>query len=139
MSGEELDKFEAEAAKLLKSTGEDVPVTESKLLSSKVLEILMKNTLAHGDVVYTYSGQSYSVSFGFTEVKLEDGNFGVYEELPEELTPEDAETVSFLVKGFHKDQETEVQFARGKIMLNTSRLQRHVVDFQRAVLSKGIF
>ncbi len=139
MAGEELDKFETKAAELLKSTGADVPVTETKLLSNKVLEILLENAKLHGDVTYGTDNQTYEVTFGFTEVRLDDGNLGVYDEIPDELTPEDAETVSFLVTGFHKSEKTEVQFAEGKIMLDTGRLHRHLVDFQRAVLSKGIF
>lgn len=139
MPGEDLDKFEAEAAESLKSIGRDVPVSESKILSNSILDILMKNARTHGDVEYASGDHRYSVSFGFAEVRLEDGNLGLYNELPDELTPEDAETVAFLVTGFHKEEETEVQFSEGKILLNADRLHGHIVEFQRAVISKGVF
>lgn len=139
MKSEDLENFENDAAKSLKEIGSDTPVKELKLLSDKILGILFQNSKSHGDVVYTSNENSYAVKFGFLEMKLEDGNMGVFNELSEDMSLDDAETVSFLVSGFHKDQETEVQFSEGKMSLNVHREHRHLVEFQRAVLSKGVY
>lgn len=139
MASKNLDKFEEEAEKELKRVGEEVPVLEARILSPDVLRILMVNARNHGNVTYDSSGHKYEVSYGFAEVHEDDGNLGVYDDLPEDLSPEDAETVAFMVKGLHFSKETEVQFSEGKMLLNAHRELRHVVEFQRAVLSKGTF
>ena len=139
MTGKDLDEFEQEAAKELKMFRADLPVSEARVLSKHVLEILMSNAQSHGDVIYSSSGHDYSVSFGYAEVKLENGKIGVYNEISQGLAPEDTVTVSFLVTGFHKSEETEVQFSDEKIMLNSDREFKHLVEFQRAVLTKGTF
>lgn len=139
MAQEDLDKFEKEAHSAYERFGEHVPVSEAKLLDNNILKILLNNAKKHGDVTYNSSGNAYSVSFGFAEVRLEDGNLGLYNELPEELEPEDADTLAFMVTGLHKEKETELQFSEGKILLNEERLHSHIVDFQRAVLLKGVY
>lgn len=139
MTEEDLKKFELEAEKALDSIGEDVPVTEAKVLSDKVEAILMTNARNHGTVTYEDGDHKYEAAFGFTEVKMDDGKVGVYEDIPEGLTPEDTETMSFMVKGLHFTEETEVQFSQGRIKLNGHREHRHIISFQRAILKKGIF
>lgn len=139
MAQEDLVKFEKEANSAYERLGEHVPVSETKLLDDNVLKILVSNAKKHGEVVYKSSDNEYSVSFGFAEVRLEDGNLGLYNDLPEDLEPEDADTIAFMVLGLHKNQETEVQFSEGKILLNSERIHGHVVDFQRSVLVKGIY
>lgn len=67
----------------MKSIGGDFPVTGSELLSTKVLEIPMKNSESHGDLFYSSGEYDYYVSFEF---RLDDSNVGVYYELPESLT-----------------------------------------------------
>ncbi len=139
MNTEDLSKFEKDAAKSLQDIGSETPVKELNLLSEKILEILFQNAKAHGEVEYSSQGNSYVVKFGFAEIRMDDGNLGVFNELSEDLSLDDAETVSFLVTGFHKDYETEAQFYKGKMSLNVNRPHRHLVEFQRAVLTKGIF
>lgn len=139
MAQEDLDKFEKEASRAFERMGEHVPVSETSVLDDRVPRILVDNAKKHGDVVYTSSGNEYSVSFGFAEIRMEDGNLGLYNELPEDLDPDDAETLAFMVLGLHKKEETEIQFSEGKILLNQERIHGHIVDFQRAVLLKGSF
>ena len=139
MKTEDLANFETEAAKSIREIGAETPVNELTLLSEKILEILFQNSKTHGDVSYSSGGNTYTVKFGFAEIKLDDGNIGVFDELSEDMSLDDAKTVSFLVTGFHKGEVTEVQFYDGKISLNVHREHRHLVEFQRSVLSKGIF
>lgn len=139
MTTEDMTNFEAKAAKSIAEIGTETPVKELNLLSEKILEILFQNSKSHGDVAYSSGGNTYTVSFGFTEMKLEDGNLGVFNELSDDISLDGTETVSFLVTGFHKNEQTEVQFYDGKMSLNVHREHRHLVEFQRAVLSKGIF
>lgn len=139
MKTEDLANFETEAAKSIKEIGAETPVNELNLLSEKILGILVQNSKAHGEVAYSSGGNTYNVKFGFAEIKLEDGNLGVFDELSEDLSLDGAKTVSFLVVGFHNNEETEVQFYDGKISLNVHREHKHLVEFQRAVLEKGVF
>lgn len=138
MTGEHLERFEQEAEKELKRLGEELPVSEARILSPEVLKILMANARSHGEVTYTSANNDYNVAFGFVEVRQDDGKLGFYDDLPEELTPEDAETTSFMVRGLHSKGELEVQFSEGKILLNKHTELEHVVEFQRAILKKGI-
>lgn len=139
MTEEELSKFEHEAEDALKHIAGDVPVSEGKLLSPKVVEILIRNAQKTGeDVTYSSTENNYVASFSYVEIPQDDGNIGLYEDLPPDLDPKDAQTVTFLVKGFHSNQETEVEISEGKIMLNRDREHRHLIDFQRAVMKKGL-
>lgn len=137
MTDGELDKFEKDAEKALEEIGGDIPVSEAKVLSPKVVEILLKNAKDNEVVTYRSNSRDYEVRFGFIEIKQDDGNVAVYDEIPEDFDMKKTETKSFLVKGFHAAHETEVQFYEGKIMLNKDREHKHIVDFQRAVLMKG--
>lgn len=139
MTEEELSKFEAKAAKSIEEIGTETPVKELGLLSEKILEILFQNAKSHGQVAYSSGGNTYTVEFGFAEIKLDDGKVGVFNELSQDISLDGAETVAFLVTGFHKKEKTEVQFYEEKMSLNVHREHRHLVEFQRAVLSKGIF
>lgn len=138
MNKEDMSKFENDAAKSLQEVGGETSVKESKLLSGEILGILYKNSISHAEVTYSSGEHSYTVKFGFAEVKLDDGNLGFFDEIPEDVNPEDAETVSFLVTGFHKSEPTEVQFTEDKISLNKHRLHKHLVEFQRAVVKTGV-
>ncbi len=137
MASKELDKFERDAEIALSSLGGDVPVTEVKTLSPKVVEILLNNARTVGDFTYTAAGIDYTVSFGYMEIRQPDGRVGVYDEIPDDFEMKDAETIAFMVKGFHKNEATEVQFYEGKVELNRTREHKHIINFQRAVLMKG--
>ncbi len=137
MDSKELERFEREAEDAIRHTGSAFPVSETKSLSPKVLEILVENARTVGDMKYSSSGSDYTVSFAYIELKEPDGRVGVYDELPDDLDMAKAETVAFLVRGFHKNEPTEVQFYKGKIELNRSREFKHLINFQRAVLMKG--
>lgn len=137
MSEEDLNKFEKDAEKALDEIDYELPVSEVRILSPKVLPILLKNALK-GEVTYSAAKREYSVVFAFAEVRQDDGNLGMYVDLPPDMKPEDAETIAFRVKGFLGQEETEVQFAEGKILLNRTREHGHIINFQRAVLQKGM-
>lgn len=137
MAIKELDKFEKDAEEVLGHFGSNRPVSETKALTPKVLEILLANARTVGDFTYSSSGTEFNVSFDYIELKQPDGRVGVYDELPEDFDIKDAETVAFMVKGFHKSELTEVQFYEGKIELNRTRELRHLINFQRAVLMKA--
>lgn len=135
MAENEVEKFEHEAEDALKSIGGEVPVSEAKILSPKVLEILVKHA-GEQDAAYTSKKGEYIVNLGFVEMKMPGQKLGFYEDIPDDFEVKDAETVSFVVKGFHQSEETEVQFSEGRILLNRNRKHGHIVDFQRAVLMK---
>lgn len=137
MAGDELKTFEEEAAMELERTSGEVQVSEGRVLSPKVLEILVKNAYNNGETVYKSEDVAYKVSFAYIEIKMKDGNVGVYDKLPDAVVPESAEAVAFTVMGFHKSQETEVQFYKGKILLNREREHKHLINFQRSVLQEG--
>lgn len=132
-------EFEREADRALESMEKHIPVSETKLLDSRVPDILLKNAEKHGEVKYSSPEHQYSVTFGFAEVKMDDGNLGLYNDIPEDLEAKDAETLAFMVIGMDRGQETEVQFYEGRISLNADRPHGMIVDFQRAVLLKGVF
>ncbi len=137
MTEEEIAKFEDEAERLLKPFGSMMPVSRTRILNDRICEILLENCRKHESVIYESKDRAYSVSFRFVEAKI-DGKLAVYTELPEDVNASNAITASFMVDGFHRKERTEVQLSKGEMLLNIDRDQRILVDFQRAVLRKGI-
>lgn len=137
MTSEELDKFEQEADRITERFSGDVPVSETRLLSHRILEILVHNVKDDSEVEYSTKENTFNVRFSYVELKMGNGEVGLYEDIPDDFDFKKVVTLAFLARGFHRDSETEVRFADGKMILNRDREHKHLIDFQRAVMLKG--
>lgn len=136
----EIENLEDKIEKELSKTESDMPKSEVKLDSERVLQILWANALASPEKPLVYPGgqYSYSVTFSYAEKKDKKGETGVYTDIPQ---PEDADqlvSMTFNVEGLKGEKDTELQFTGNYITVTPSREYRHILDFELAVLKKGV-
>ncbi|WP_393972205.1 hypothetical protein OXIME_000824 [Oxyplasma meridianum] len=135
----DIETLESKIREELSKRESEIPRSEVKLDTEKVLQIIWKNALASLDKPVVYRGEkfSYSVSFSYAEKKDEKGETGVYSDLPQ---PEEADrllSMAFNVDGFKGEKDTELQFTGNYVTVTPSREYRHILDFELAVLKKG--
>lgn len=136
----EIENLESKLKKEFSKTDSDMPKSELKLDSEKVLQVLWANALASPDKPVAYeAGQfRYSVKFSYAEKKDQKGETGVYTDIPQ---PEDAEklvSMTFNVDGLKGEKDTELQFTGNYVTVTPSREYKHLLDFEVAVLKKGV-
>lgn len=136
----EIENLEDKIEKELSKTESDMPKSEVKLDSERVLQILWANALASPEKPLVYPGgqYSYSVTFSYAEKKDKKGETGVYTDIPQ---PEDADqlvSMTFNVEGLKGEKDTELQFTGNYVTVTPSREYRHILDFELAVLKKGV-
>jgi hypothetical protein len=136
----EIENLESKLKKEFSKTDSDMPKSELKLDSEKVLQVLWANALASPDKPVSYeAGQfRYSVTFSYAEKKDQKGETGVYTDIPQ---PEDAEklvSMTFNVDGLKGEKDTELQFTGNYVTVTPSREYKHLLDFEVAVLKKGV-
>lgn len=136
----EIENLEDKIEKELSKTESDMPKSEVKLDSERVLQILWANALASPEKPLVYPGgqYSYSVTFSYAEKKDKKGETGVYTDIPQ---PEDADqlvSMTFDVEGLKGEKDTELQFTGNYVTVTPSREYRHILDFELAVLKKGV-
>jgi hypothetical protein len=117
----------------------DIPRSEVPVNSTDVLDVLWHNASVSQDNPVEYSSKNhvYSVAFGYAEVKMPDGNVGVFTEIPGMSQRKDVISMTFNVLGLADSRETELQFFKNNITVTPEREYRHILDFQWAVLNKG--
>lgn len=136
----EIENLEDKIKKEFSKTESDMPKSEVKLDSERVLQILWANALASPEKPLVYPGgqYSYSVTFSYAEKKDKKGETGVYTDIPQ---PEDADqlvSMTFDVEGLKGEKDTELQFTGNYVTVTPSREYRHILDFELAVLKKGV-
>jgi len=136
----EIENLESKLKKEFSKTDGDMPKSEVKLDSEKVLQILWANALASPEKPLLYEGGQfkYTVSFSYCEKKDQKGETGVYTDIPE---PEDADqlvSITFDVDGLKGEKDTELQFTGNYLTVTPSREYKHILDFELAVLKKGV-
>jgi hypothetical protein len=136
----EIENLESKLKKEFSKTDSDMPKSEVKLDSEKVLQIIWANALASPDkpVIYEAGQFRYSVTFSYAEKKDQKGETGVYTDIPQ---PEDAEqlvSMTFNVDGLKGEKDTELQFTGNYVTVTPSREYKHLLDFEVAVIKKGI-
>lgn len=136
----EIENLESKLKKEFSKTDSDMPKSEVKLDSEKVLQVLWANALGSPEkpVVYEAGQFRYSVTFSYAEKKDQKGETGVYTDLPQ---PEDADqlvSMTFDVDGLKGEKDTELQFTGNYVTVTPSREYKHLLDFEVAVLKKGI-
>ena len=135
----EIENLESKLKKEFSKTDSDMPKSEVKLDSEKVLQVLWANALGSPEkpVVYEAGQFRYSVTFSYAEKKDKKGETGVYTDLPQ---PEDADqlvSMTFDVDGLKGEKDTELQFTGNYVTVTPSREYKHLLDFEVAVLKKG--
>ena len=131
----EIEKIEQK----LKGEELNTPKSEIPVNSTAVLDVLWHNASVSQDNPVEYSSKNhvYSVAFGYAEVKMADGNVGVFTEIPGISQRKDVISMTFNVSGLADNRKTELQFFKNNITVTPEREYRHILDFQWAVLNKG--
>ena len=135
----EIEKIEQKLKGEKHSEEMDIPRSEVPVNSTDVLDVLWHNASVSQDNPVEYSSKNhvYSVAFGYAEVKMPDGNVGVFTEIPGMSQRKDVISMTFNVSGLADNRETELQFFKNNITVTPEREYRHILDFQWAVLNKG--
>jgi len=136
----EIENLESKLKKEFSKTDGDMPKSEVKLDSEKVLQILWANALASSNKPLVYEGGQfkYTVAFSYAEKKDQKGETGVFTDIPQ---PEDADqlvSMTFDVDGLKGEKDTELQFTGNYLTVTPSREYKHILDFELAVLKKGV-
>ncbi len=132
----DLEEAEQKANKDLDELVDVREVSEAKLLSENIVKILLNDLSAtdRDSVEYSSGNGKYVVSFGFVEAKMPDGKLGVFEEIPDDETIKNAETVGFTVMGLHPKKEVEADFHSDSVAVMPGTELRRIYDFQLSVL-----
>ena len=132
----DLSSFETEAKKNYGKSDMDFPKGSVKILDSSIIGILIKNSRKSKSVQYKSGDNVYTATFS-TFTKLDqDGMVGVYADVPDDN--DDIREITFLVTGFHAKWDTEVTFSKEYMTAMPDRELKHLINFQRAVLTTGI-
>ena len=80
----EIEKIEQKLKGEEHSEELNIPKSEIPVNSTDVLDVLWHNASVSQDNPVEYSSKNhvYSVAFGYAEVKMPDGNVGVFTEIP---------------------------------------------------------
>ncbi|MCL4452796.1 MAG: hypothetical protein M1317_01660 [Candidatus Thermoplasmatota archaeon] len=132
----DLSSFETEVKKNYGKSDMDFPKGSVKILDSSIIGILIKNSRKSKSVQYKSGDNVYTATFS-TFTKLDqDGMVGVYADVPDDN--DDIREITFLVTGFHAKWDTEVTFSKEYMTAMPDRELKHLINFQRAVLTTGI-
>ncbi len=132
----DLSSFETEVKKNYGKSDMDFPKGSVKILDRSIVEILIKNSRKSKSVQYKSGDNVYTATFS-TFTKLDqDGMVGVYADVPDDN--DDIREITFLVTGFHAKWDTEVTFSKEYMTAMPDRELKHLINFQRAVLTTGI-
>ncbi|WP_337861203.1 hypothetical protein [Ferroplasma sp.] len=131
----ELDAFENQVKKNYNGIGEDFPKGSIKILSPDILNILITNARKAKNVDYKSEEIIYNVTFS-SYTKLDaDGMVGTYVDLPDDLNIRETK---FIVTGFHPRWDTEITFSKDYMTVMPDRELKHLINFQRAIITTGI-
>lgn len=132
----EIAEAESKMKRELESFTEIREVNQAKILSPHVARIMINDLAASDSESVTYRSEfaTYSVAFGFAEVKMPDGKLGLFKEIPDDDLLKKAETLGFLVNGLHPKKDVEADFHDDSVALMPEVELRRVYDFEMAVL-----
>jgi hypothetical protein len=131
----EIDSFESEVANNYGKISEDFPRGSIKILSPGIVNILITNARKSRNQDYKSGDSVYTATFSSYTKLDKDGMVGVYSDLPED---NDIREITFIVTGFHSHWDTEVTFSQEYMTVMPDRELKHLINFQRAILSTGI-
>ncbi|MEM0140085.1 MAG: hypothetical protein QXZ44_05695 [Ferroplasma sp.] len=130
-----IKNFDNEAAKYYKGIEEDFPRGSIRILSPDIIHIIIENARKHRTVSYSSGNISYNATFSSYTKLQPDGMVGRYTDVPED---DSVREIVFTVTGFHREWDTEVTFSKDYMSILPDREIKHLINFQRAILTTGI-